>query len=222
MFFFQDKIFLNTHIQPKLNLLALNFYLHYNIYMQKLIRGFIALEISSELQEELKKIQKKLKQISGEILWIPKENLHLSVRFLGNISKEQIEPIKQINERIAKKLKSFPISLGALGVFPYISDPKVLWAGIASGYNQITQINTLLSKELNSMKLKVEDKHFHPNITLARIKSIKNKSVLAELIDTIKLNIASEEISKLILYKSELNPEQVTYTKISEAHFGNI
>lgn len=190
--------------------------------MQKLIRGFIALEISSELQEELKKIQKKLKQISGEILWIPKENLHLSVRFLGNISKEQIEPIKQINERIAKKLKSFPISLGVLGVFPYISDPKVLWAGIASGYNQITQINTLLSKELNSMKLKVEDKHFHPHITLARIKSIKNKSVLAELIDTIKLNIASEEISKLVLYKSELNPEQVTYTKISEAHFGKI
>jgi RNA 2',3'-cyclic 3'-phosphodiesterase len=190
--------------------------------MQKEIRAFIALEISPELREELKKVQKKLKQLSGEIMWIPKENMHITVRFLGNISKDQIKNVEQLTERVAKKLKSFPISLGVLGVFPYISDPKVLWAGISSGYNQVTQINTLLSKELNSMKLKVEDRHFHPHITLARIKSIKNKSILAELIDTIKLTTVNEEINKLILYKSELNPEQVTYTKISEAPLGKI
>ncbi|MFH1061297.1 MAG: RNA 2',3'-cyclic phosphodiesterase [Candidatus Omnitrophota bacterium] len=190
--------------------------------MQKEIRAFIALEISSELQEELKEIQKQLMQLPGEIAWIRPENLHISIRFLGDITQEQVNIIVQINEKIAKKLKSFPISLSVLGVFPYISDPHILWAGIGSGYSQVTQINTLVSNELSSMKLKYEDKHFHPHITLARIKSIKNKSELAEMIDKIKLRIASEEISKLILYKSETTPKGAIYTKISEVQLGKI
>jgi RNA 2',3'-cyclic 3'-phosphodiesterase len=190
------------------------------ITMKKGTRAFIALEISPELREVLKKTQKSLKHIPGEISWIPTDNLHLSVRFLGNISSDQIKTIESINQKIVKKIKNFPISLGVLGVFPYISDPQIIWAGISSGYNQVTQIHTLLCKELSSVKLNTEDTHFHPHITLARIKSIKNKSELAELIDKLPLPVISTEISKLVLYKSELNPQGAIYTKLSEVELG--
>ncbi|MBU1087443.1 MAG: RNA 2',3'-cyclic phosphodiesterase [Candidatus Omnitrophica bacterium] len=188
--------------------------------MKNTIRGFIALELSPKLREELEKIQKKLKHLSGEISWTIPNNLHLSVYFLGNISQEQISIVKAIKENIAKKIKSFPIALGVLGVFPFKQEHQVLWAGISSGYSQITQINTLFSKELKAINIKAGDKHFHPHITLARIKSLQNKTELTEIIDNMKLSIANEELHKLVLYKSELNSSGAIYSKISEVELG--
>ncbi len=188
--------------------------------MKNNIRAFIALELDTRIQAELKRIQNKLKHLTGEIFWASPDNFHLSVRFLGNISQGDIKTIEKINQKIAKRVKAFPLALSVLGVFPYISDPQVLWAGINSGYSQVTQINTLLSKDLSTLNIKSGDRHFHPHITLARIKSLKNKSELSKLIDTIKPSAGSEDISNLILYKSELSKQGAIYTKLSEVELG--
>jgi len=184
-------------------------------------RAFIALELNNKVQDELKRIQNELKHLSGEIFWTAPDNFHLILRFLGNITKNDIKNIEKISQKIAKKVKAFPMALGVLGVFPYISEHQILWAGIDSGYNQVTKINTLLSKELSTLNIKSGDKHFHPYITLARIKSLKNKSELSKLIDTIKPSVGSEDITKLILYKSEITSEKAIYTKLSEVELGN-
>jgi len=184
------------------------------------IRAFIALELSPQFRKELKKIQKNLKHLSGEISWTIPENLHLRVYFLENISQEQLSSVEKIKTNIAKKIKSFPIALGVLGLFQFKYDNQILWAGISSGYSQVTQINTLFSKELSALNIKAGDKHFHPHITLARIKSLENKTELTKLIDNIKPNIANEEITKLVLYKSELNSTGAIYSKISEVELG--
>ncbi|MBU1045143.1 MAG: RNA 2',3'-cyclic phosphodiesterase [Candidatus Omnitrophica bacterium] len=190
--------------------------MEYNKKMKKLIRAFIAIELNPKLLDELKKIQKELQHLSGEISWTLPENLHISVRFLGNISPEQIKPIEQIIKNISKQTKSFDLSLGVLGVFPYINGHQVLWAGISSGYSQVTQISTLIARDLKSLNIKAGDKHFHPHITLARIKSLKNKSELNTLIDTIQPAKISEQINTIILFKSEINNENPVYTKIFE------
>lgn len=188
--------------------------------MKNEIRAFIGLEISSGIRRELVSIQKNLHKLQGDIAWVKCDNLHLSIRFLGNITPEQIKDIEKISAKVARELKIFPLSLGALGVFPNIYSPKVIWAGISSGYNQVTKLHTLIDKELTSINFKTADRHFHPHITLARIKSIKNKSKLSDFIDTIKLRSRCVDIKKLTLYKSKLDPKGAIYTKIQEAKLG--
>jgi 2'-5' RNA ligase len=189
--------------------------------MKNQIRAFIALELDNAFCKELSSVQKELKNLDGDISWINPDNFHLSISFLGNILNEQVPIVEKLMQHAASKVKIFPIALGALGVFPHISSPKVIWAGIGSGYNDVTKINNVVCNELTAMKFKIEDKHFYPHITLARVKSFKKgKNNFAELIDKVKPRGGNAEIRKLVLYKSELDPKGAIYTKISDAKLG--
>jgi len=95
--------------------------------MEKEKRAFIAIAINKELQQELAGIQKTLqKKITGTISWVKPENIHLTLRFLGHVTDEQLKDIRKIIDGIAKDCKNFNIDMGALGAFPDIVNPHVL------------------------------------------------------------------------------------------------
>ena len=186
--------------------------------MKKELRAFIAIDITDEIRKELVRLQSELKKgLKGDISWVEPENIHLTLRFLGQINDAQLEEIEGIVLKIVKKIKRFNMDLGVIGAFPDISNPRILWVGINFGFNELNEINAELEDCLETINFAVGEKYFHPHLTIARIKSIEGVNTLANLTKTIKPNKLPETVDSLIIYQSELTPEGAKYTQLLKA-----
>ena len=187
--------------------------------MENALRAFIAVEITSEIRKELIRLQSELKKsLKGNISWVEPENIHLTLRFLGQISDAQLEEIKKIVDETAKKIKRFNMDLGVIGAFPDISNPRIVWVGINYGFNQLNEINAELEDRLEIINFAVGEKYFHPHLTIARVKSIDGENSLDEITQKIHPKQLPETVDKLIIFQSEITPQGANYTELFEAH----
>ncbi|MDD5745919.1 MAG: RNA 2',3'-cyclic phosphodiesterase [Candidatus Omnitrophica bacterium] len=187
--------------------------------MEKEKRAFIAVEISKDFRQEVNLIQKTLqKKLTGTIAWVKPDNIHLTLRFLGHISDAQIKEIQAIIADIAGNINQFNIDMGALGAFPDIANPRVLWVGIHFGFNELNRINALLEEKLESISFGIGEKYFHPHLTIARIKHLDDRKALKSAADEIKpRGGVFSVVDRIVLFQSILKPEGAVYTKIFEA-----
>ena len=176
------------------------------------------MDLTSEIQKELIRLQSELKKsLKGQISWVEPKNIHLTLRFLGQIDDHQLEEIKKIVEEIAKRIKQFNMDLGVIGAFPDDSNPRIVWIGINFGFNQLNEINAELEDKLETINFAVGEKYFHPHLTIARIKSLDGKNMLHEITQKIHPKQLPETIDRLIIFQSELTPQGAKYTKLFEA-----
>src|SRR3989304_4073332 len=96
----------------------------------EIIRAFIAIELPAKTAQELEKIQDRLKDGTNKVTWVKPENIHLTIKFLGDIAADKIDSIAGLLESAAAKSHSFDISVKGVGSFPTIDNPRVLWVGI--------------------------------------------------------------------------------------------
>lgn len=192
----------------------------YNKNMSQKIRAFIALDISEEIRKELTLVQSQLKtKLKDGISWVKPENIHISLRFLGDIRQEDIIKINEIITSLAQETKSFEISLGELGVFANINNPRVIWVGIQKGKDTTKLLQRHLEEKLKTLGFEPERQTFHPHLTLTRIKYLKDKTVLEQCLRIISPdNRLSCLIDKIILFQSTLSPQGSIYTKIFEGN----
>lgn len=188
--------------------------------MPDTIRAFIAIELTKELHEELRILQQEVKKSDIDAKWVNPENIHLTLKFLGNADTGQIEKIKDILEEISKQTKPFYLHLAGVGAFPKLDYPRVLWVGIDEGKNEAIEIAEKLEKGLEKIGFQKENRSFSPHLTLARIRSSKNKDKLKKLVE--ETNFTSKNkvyADKLTLFKSTLTPKGSIYSKIYEGNF---
>ena len=136
---------------------------------------FIAINLPKEIKYELYSIQGRLKNL-GKVVWVPKKNFHLTLKFLGYIDKSKLALVK---EKLAKlKFKKFKLTLNDIGFFPNASKPRVVWIGISPA-NKFIELQHNIDGEL--LSLFPEPEKFTSHITLGRIKILKNKELLKKL-----------------------------------------
>lgn len=188
--------------------------------MDNILRAFIAVEISREIRGELIRIQTELKNsLRGDISWVQPENIHLTLRFLGQVTDKQMAEIKVIVASIAKKIQQFNLDLGVIGAFPDISSPRILWVGINFGFNQLNEINAELEDKLETINFAVGEKYFHPHLTIARVRSLEGENNIAEITQKIRpKQLLPVTIDKLIIFQSELTHQGIKYTGLFEAN----
>ena len=186
--------------------------------MENALRAFIAVDISPTIRVELVRLQSELKKkLKGKISWVEPDNIHLTLRFLGQIDAQQLEEIKGIVQTIAKRIKPFNLDLGVIGAFPDISNPRIIWAGINFGFNQLNEINAELEDRLELINFAVGEKYFHPHLTIARVKSLDGKNPLPELAKDLRPKQLAETVDRLVIYQSELTSQGAKYTKLFTA-----
>ncbi len=187
--------------------------------MKDSIRAFIAVDIHSEIRKELILLQSEFKKsLKGDISWVEPNNIHLTLRFLGQLDNTQLEEIKLIVQETAQNIKQFNMDLGVIGAFPDITEPRIIWVGINYGFNQLNEINAKLEDKLETINFTVGEKYFHPHLTIARVKSIGSEPSLKEVTDKIRPKQSSEIVKKIIIYQSELTPQGALYTKLFETN----
>lgn len=187
------------------------------------MRIFIAIELSESIRNALAQIQSHLKYAGADVKWVEKDNIHLTLKFLGEVTEEKIEKIKSALDQIASKTKPFEISLKDIGAFPKIDYPRVIWVGLDKSANESKILAENIDEALSKIGFQKESRPFAAHLTIGRVRSPKNKDALKEKILSAansQLPITNSQlISSIILFQSTLTPKGSIYTKLHEARF---
>lgn len=173
------------------------------------MRLFIAFGISNEAEKELENAQQAIKRIDSNLGFV--REFHLTLKFLGEVDDSKVGEIK---ERLSKiNFEEFNAELDGLGVFPSENYVRVVWVGLEPK----EKISALQQKIEGSLEgLFERDNRFHPHLTLARVKFIKDKKTLLESLKKIKPGKVSFEVSSFKLIKSMLTPGGPVYGVLEE------
>jgi 2'-5' RNA ligase len=183
----------------------------------EVIRAFIAFEIDENIKNEIMKIENKIKENEIDVKLVERENLHITLKFLGNIEGKLLEKIFNMLDNI--KEKKFEISIEDIGAFPNEKYMRVLWVGIKEGKENIIRIQKELDNKLLPLGFKKE-KDFIPHITIGRIKSFRNKEKLIEIFEEYRGYFFGKcIIDRLVLKKSILTPHGPIYHNLKEVFF---
>lgn len=185
--------------------------------MSEKIRAFIAIELNKEIHSALSKIQNDLRRTGADVKWVKPANIHLTLKFLGNINTELIPEIKKILSKISQSYTGFAAELTELGAFPRLQSPRVIWAGMQAGKEKVISIAKELEDNLSKIGIPKEEKDFHPHATLGRIKSPMNRLKLVEALSSkTKISPLNFQVEKITLFKSTLMPQGPIYEAIVE------
>ena len=184
------------------------------------IRSFIAIELPRELKLALSQLQENLKSASSApVKWVDPGNIHLTLKFLGNISPEITGRITSALEDAARGTHPFDIEVSGLGVFPNMKRIQIIWVGLAGELVKLGQLQKRIEEMLAPLGFPSEARPFTPHLTFARVRdyaSPDDRLALGELIagtsfeQKYKINV-----SAVLLIKSQLTREGPIYSRIS-------
>jgi len=184
--------------------------------MSEQIRSFIAFDMENEqLLSRLAAAQKLLVDIGADLKLVAPQNIHVTIRFLGDISPSMVDKVYEGMKNV--KFNPFSIQLRGLGVFPSLNYARVVWAGMTDGVEQLKSIFTQLEPEIRALGFPADAYGFSPHLTIARVRSGVNKQRLAELL-TKKADYEFGLIKAdcMRLKRSQLSPKGPTYSTLRE------
>ena len=184
--------------------------------MSEQIRSFIAFDMENEsVLNRLSATQKLLVETGADLRLVEPQNIHITMRFLGSISPSMVDKVYEAMKKV--KFTPFNTQLRGLGVFPSLNYPRVVWAGLTEGVEELKSIFSQLEPQIRALGFAADAYGFSPHLTIARVKSGANKQRLAELV-TKKADYEFGTIKAdcLRLKKSQLSPKGPTYSTLRE------
>ncbi|MEM2104666.1 MAG: RNA 2',3'-cyclic phosphodiesterase [Candidatus Bathyarchaeia archaeon] len=184
--------------------------------MFETIRSFIAFDIENvSVLEKIRKVQKILADSGADLKLVEPENIHITLRFLGNITQNMVDKIYNGMQKI--QFTPFDVKVQGLGAFPNPRYPRVLWAGIREGAIQLRGIFEQLEPYLRGLGFAPDRKGFSPHLTIARVRSGRNRGELAErLKENLNFDFGVLEAKCLRLKRSDLTPKGPIYSTLRE------
>jgi RNA 2',3'-cyclic 3'-phosphodiesterase len=167
------------------------------------------------VQAKLASAQKFLVQTGADLKVVELQNIHITLRFLGGISPAMVEKVYGAMQKV--QFKPFDIQICGLGVFPSLNYPRVVWAGITVGAEELKGIFSQIEPQMRTLGFEADKNGFSPHLTIARVRSAQNKTQLAEYIT----KKAHDDFGKihldcLKLKQSKLSPKGPTYLTLKE------
>jgi 2'-5' RNA ligase len=184
--------------------------------MSESIRSFIAFDIESDtVLNRLTTTQRMLLQTGADLKLVEPQNIHITIRFLGNITPATAE--KTYEEMKKTQFTPFNVQIKGVGAFPNPNYPRVIWAGITQGADQLQNIFTQLEPRLHGLGFTPDPKGFSPHLTIARVRTGRNKQQLAEfLTKNANYEFGTLDAKCLRLKKSALTPKGPIYSTLKE------
>ena len=180
------------------------------------VRSFLAFDIESDaVLSRLTEAQGKLVPTGADLKLVEPKNIHITVRFLGNIKAATADKIFDEMQKV--QFAPFNSQIKGIGVFPDLRYPRVVWAGIIDGADKLKNVFSQLEPRLRGLGFAPDPKGFSPHLTIARVRSGKNKTELAKFI-TKNADFAFGTINAkcLRLKKSDLTPKGPVYSTLRE------
>lgn len=186
------------------------------------MRTFIAIELDEAAHDHLAAVQLKLKSAGADVKWVEPQNIHLTLKFLGEVAEDKIDKIKSMLDAIAQRASPFSISLSEIGVFPNLNSPRVIWVGIKEGILQASKLAEEIETQMANLGFPKENRPFSAHLTLGRVRSPKGLQQLKDAIENFQLLTPSSQlITHITLFQSTLTPKGSIYTALHKANLKN-
>ncbi len=181
------------------------------------MRAFLGIEITQELREQIAVLQKHLQTSGADITWTAAENLHLTLKFLGEITREQAGQIKQAMTSRLSTVDPFKISLRGAGGFPNLENARVLWVGMSHGKEELKKLALAADKACGPLGFPIEEKPFKAHLTIGRVRSMRGHKRLVKQMDGISFRGKSPcPIDAVTLFHSELTRKGPIYSPLAQ------
>ena len=177
------------------------------------MRCFIAVDVANPL---VGPFIDELSELGAGLRPVKAENVHLTLKFLGEVSEEKIERIKDALDVSLAGFRAFETTLHGTGAFPSTNYMRVVWIGMQKNRDRIIEMQKAIDENLAPLGFDLEKK-FHPHLTVARVKSQKGKGRLKAFITkNQEREFGNLMVGAVLLKKSVLSPKGPTYTTIDE------
>jgi 2'-5' RNA ligase len=183
------------------------------------IRSFIAIELTGELKQALAELQRGFKSASSlPVKWVDPGNIHLTLKFLGDIDAGDTGKIVTALEGAVSGIKPFNIEVRGLGVFPNMNRIQIIWVGLYGELEKLGQLQKRIESNLKPMGFPPENRPFTPHLTLARVRDFtrpEERQKLGQLISTASFEGKyTINVTSVNLMKSQLTREGPIYSKL--------
>jgi 2'-5' RNA ligase len=181
------------------------------------IRAFISIEIPQEVRGKISLIQEQLKTVETPVSWVRPQSIHLTLKFLGNISEDRIPDIKNCMSTAADGIVPFTVNVRGTGVFPNLNYPRVIWLGLEDKTDSLFRLQKGIDGCLSKIGFEAEERGFTPHLTVGRIKSLRGKNQLIRTIHIYRdIEAGKIVVDKINLMRSQLNPAGAIYAVLGE------
>jgi len=181
------------------------------------IRTFIAIEIPQDIRDSINVAIAPLKKLLADsVKWISPDNVHLTLKFLGDTPEERLEGIETAIARATGGFGPMQVEARGAGAFPNIRKPSVIWAGMECP-PVLLDLKGLIEAELASLGFEEDTRPFSPHLTVGRVKRgaiVPRRRLAAEMEKLEGMIFGKMEIREIVLMKSDLRPGGAVYTRL--------
>lgn len=189
------------------------------------IRAFIAINLSQEILERIEQTSLELRsRLEGvPIRWVPADNIHLTLKFLGNVSTANLEMLKEILGKVVTNHRECDISVGGIGAFPKPHNPRVIWVGMEVP-QELVALQYNIEIETARLGYSREHRPFSAHLTFGRVSrnaSVQDVHAIADVLESYKVGfLGATRLKTVYLYRSDLKSDGAVYTPIYSVSLG--
>lgn len=190
--------------------------------MKNKVRTFIAVEIDEGVRSRATKLIRQLRQTGADVTWVAPENMHLTIKFLGEVDYTDVYHVCKAVERCVAEVEPFSIEIRGVGAFPSLERPRVIWLGVDFGAQEMAMLNEKVENALSAIGFPREGRKFHAHLTLGRVK--KGGRAVEHLVSMLREHQDDEfgptTVEQLVIFSSELLPTGPVYEPMGRADLG--
>jgi len=181
------------------------------------IRTFIAIELPETFRDKLRSLLGEFKKSGADVKWVRPEGIHLTLKFLGSVSRESLEKVALAVKPAVERFDPFELKAQGVGCFPALHNPRVVWAGLGKQEESLSRLQREIELKAADLGFSPEERRFSPHLTLGRVRSPKGRDALIALIENkSKVDLASFLADRVAIFRSDLRPDGAVYTKLFE------
>jgi len=184
------------------------------------IRTFIAFDTTPGQKRILSEAAVALKKASADVRWESPDKYHCTLKFLGDTEEHTLAAIRSTIRDVCAGCPPMSIEFDRLGCFPNVREPRVVWAGCKGEYPALSSIKNQIDRALAEFGFEIDQRTFHPHITLGRVKGERGVGRLISTLETVTFESFTLAVGELLLIKSVLHKEGSVYTTLDSFPLG--
>jgi len=190
--------------------------------MKQTVRTFVAVELNPEVRRRAEELIEQLAAAGADVKWVETHNLHLTVKFLGDVRLQETPAVCKAVEAAAAKVEPFELEIRGAGAFPTARRPRTVWLGAGDGQEPMAVLHKHLETALGKLGFRKEQRRFHPHLTIGRVR--RGGPAVAELGKLLEQNADFDagriSVAGVVVFSSQLGREGPTYEALGRAKLG--
>jgi len=181
------------------------------------VRAFVAIEVDAPIRRALAGLIEELNRPSQPVKWVTPENIHLTLKFLGDVPQERVSEAIQIVRDCAQGIGPFSLAIQGTGAFPSTQQPRVIFAGAQDERNAAHELAGRLEERMEALGIEREDRPFQCHLTLGRLREPRALPALAaKMAAASARDFGKMTVTQITLIESTLTPQGPIYRPVEQ------